>query len=174
MSSNLKIVKAGIDDIPLIRTLADKAFRTTYIDLLTPGQMEYMMDWMYSVDSLVTQVSAPGKEFFIAYCGNEPCGYASVEFEKTEDTGRPLYHLQKLYLLKDYQGHGHGRELITFMIDHLKELSPEGFKMELNVNRENKAVGFYEAMGLVRDRQGDFHIGNGYYMNDYIYTFTWR
>ena len=37
-----------------------------------------------------------------------------------------------------------------------------------NVNRNNKAVGFYEHMGMKKSREGDFPIGNGYYMNDYI------
>lgn len=40
--------------------------------------------------------------------------------------------------------------------------------MELNVNRNNKALQFYEYMGMRKLRKGDFPIGNGYYMNDYI------
>lgn len=40
--------------------------------------------------------------------------------------------------------------------------------MELNVNRENRARYFYERMGMRRLREGDFPIGEGYYMNDYI------
>ncbi len=40
--------------------------------------------------------------------------------------------------------------------------------MELNVNRNNPALGFYEHMGMKKVREGDFPIGNGYYMNDYI------
>ena len=39
---------------------------------------------------------------------------------------------------------------------------------ELNVNRNNKALQFYEYMGMRKLRKGDFPIGNGYYMNDYI------
>ena len=40
--------------------------------------------------------------------------------------------------------------------------------MELNVNRNNRALHFYERMGLRKLREGDFPIGDGYYMNDYI------
>ena len=42
--------------------------------------------------------------------------------------------------------------------------------MELNVNRHNSAVVFYEHLGMRRDRQGDFPIGHGYFMNDYIFA----
>jgi ribosomal protein S18 acetylase RimI-like enzyme len=41
-------------------------------------------------------------------------------------------------------------------------------RVELNVNRNNPAVGFYRHLGLDILREGDFHIGNGFYMNDYI------
>ena len=40
--------------------------------------------------------------------------------------------------------------------------------MELNVNRHNRAVSFYEHLGMRRLRSGDFPIGGGYFMNDYI------
>ncbi len=45
---------------------------------------------------------------------------------------------------------------------------PDLVMMELNVNRNNKALQFYEHMGMRKLREGDFPIGNGYYMNDYI------
>ena len=44
--------------------------------------------------------------------------------------------------------------------------------MELNVNRHNPALGFYEHMGMSKAREGDFDIGNGFYMNDYIMGIT--
>ena len=47
-------------------------------------------------------------------------------------------------------------------------IHPAPCLMELNVNRNNKALHFYEKMGMRKLREGDFPIGNGYYMNDYI------
>jgi ribosomal protein S18 acetylase RimI-like enzyme len=38
----------------------------------------------------------------------------------------------------------------------------------LNVNRNNKALGFYQKFGFVILREEDIDIGNGYFMNDYI------
>lgn len=53
-------------------------------------------------------------------------------------------------------------------IKYIKEIHPEPCLMELNVNRNNKALQFYQHMGMRKLREGDFPIGNGYYMNDYI------
>ena len=40
--------------------------------------------------------------------------------------------------------------------------------MELNVNLIIRARLFYERLGIRKLREGDFPIGDGYYMNAYI------
>ena len=66
--------KAGIEDIPLIRNLAERSFLPTYKEILSSDQLDWMFDWMYSVDSLQQQIE-DGHVFFIAYEGDLPCGY---------------------------------------------------------------------------------------------------
>ena len=61
------------------------------------------------------------------------------------------------------------RRMLEFAKERLSEWNPEGCRIELNVNRGNTATGFYEHLGMVCDRQGDFPIGKGFYMNDFIY-----
>ena len=167
--SNFSISSASLEDIPVIQGMAEVVFRKTYADILSPGQMEYMMDWMYSENSLRSQITAPGKSFYIAWSGNDPAGYVSIEADGKTDDGRRKYHLQKLYVLPQYQHSGLGRQMLGFVKGILSERNPEGCRLELNVNRSNPAVGFYDHVGMICDRQGDFPIGKGYYMNDYIY-----
>ena len=154
--------KAGIEDIPLIRNLAERSFLPTYKEILSSDQLDWMFDWMYSVDSLQQQIE-DGHVFFIAYEGDLPCGYVSVERQ-----GDALFHLQKIYVLPDFQGQHLGSFLFRQAIKYIKEIHPAPCLMELNVNRNNKAKSFYEHMGFSVARSGDFPIGNGYYMNDYI------
>ncbi|MCF0164610.1 MAG: GNAT family N-acetyltransferase, partial [Bacteroidales bacterium] len=61
-----------------------------------------------------------------------------------------------------------GKVLFNLAIEEIRRLHPAPCKMELNVNRYNKALDFYKYMGMKQLRQGDFDIGNGWYMNDYI------
>lgn len=170
----MEIRIATIEDIAMIRAMADVVFRQTYAGILSPAQMEYMMDWMYSADSLRSQISDQGKFFYVAEADGRPAGYVSFELEGTMDDGRRLYHLQKLYVMPGYQKTGLGRLLLEHVKSSLAELEPGGCRVELNVNRGNPAVGFYEHMGMVRDRQGDFPIGGGFYMNDYIFAMDVR
>ena len=158
-----QIRKATLEDISLINELAWIVFPHTYQELLTPGQIEYMMDWMYSPANLQKQMTEDGHIYFIAYKDEEPAGYLSIQPE-----GEHTYHLQKIYVLPHFQGMKLGKLLFNHAIKAIKELHPEPCQMRLNVNRENKAVTFYQRMGMVKVDEGDFPIGNGYYMNDYI------
>ena len=158
-----QIRKATLDDISLINELAWIVFPHTYKELLTEGQIEYMMDWMYSETNLRKQMTEDGHIYFIAYKDEEPAGYLSIQPE-----GEDTYHLQKIYVLPHFQGMKLGKLLFNHAIKAIKELHPEPCQMRLNVNRENKAVTFYQRMGMVKVDEGDFPIGNGYYMNDYI------
>ena len=164
------IRQASYDTIPEIRGMAGIVFRLTYADILSSEQMEYMMEWMYSEESLREQVDGKDKYFFVAESEGEPAGYVSFELEGRLPDGRNLYHLQKLYVMPRYQHSGLGRNLFDFVKDKLSTMNPDGCRVELNVNRNNIAVGFYEHLGMVRAREGDFPIGNGYFMNDYIYA----
>ena len=159
-----EIRKATLEDISLINELAWIVFPHTYKELLSQGQIEFMMDWMYSPTNLRKQMTEDGHIYFLAYEGNEPAGYLSIQPE-----GEHTYHLQKIYVLPSFQGKELGKQLFNQAIKAIKELHPEPCQMRLNVNRYNtKAVDFYFRMGMKKVFEGDFDIGHGYLMTDYI------
>ena len=159
---------AAEDDLQSIHDMAEIVFRHTYRNILSPEQMEYMMDWMYSLPNLRRQLE-DGHVYHIAYDGDSPCGYVSVQPDRIDEDGTEVFHLQKIYVLPSEQGTGLGRLLFNTATDFVCSRARKlPVRIELNVNRSNPAVGFYEHLGMRILRQGDFHIGNGFYMNDYI------
>ena len=164
----INIIKASTDDIPVIKGMSSVVFRHTYSTILDNEQIEYMMEWMYSTDSLMKQFSEE-HVFFIAFKENIPCGYMSIQHEKSNEIEIDIYHLHKLYVMPTMQGNGVGKLLLEKAFNYAGENKDKGYaRIELNVNRNNKAVGFYKRMGMNIVKEGDFPIGNGYYMNDYI------
>ena len=157
------IRKATTNDIHLIHEMAWVVFPHTYREILTPEQIDYMMEWMYSEDSLHKQMEKDGHIYYLAFKEDEPAGYLSIQPE-----GEHVFHLQKIYVLPSFQGMKLGKQLFEQAIKAIKELHPAPCQMRLNVNRQNKALAFYERMGMVKVDEGDFPIGNGYYMNDFI------
>ena len=157
-----EIRKATKDDCPQIRQLAEQIFPATYKEIISQEQIDFIMDWMYSISNLNKQMD-DGHIYFLAYRETAPVGYVSVEQQNKD-----LFHLQKIYVLGSEQGTGCGKFLFTEAVKYIKTVHPAPCTMELNVNRENRAIRFYEHMGMHKARQGDFSIGNGYFMNDYI------
>lgn len=62
----IEIVKATRDGLQTIHDMAQVVFRHTYRDILSPEQMEYMMDMMYSLPNLRAQLDE-GHHYYIAY-----------------------------------------------------------------------------------------------------------
>lgn len=162
----MNIRRATEADIPLIRQLAGRIFPATYRSIISEEQIDFMMDWMYSEDSLRRQM-AEGHTYLLGMEGDEVFGYVSVEQQ-----GPDLFHLQKIYVLPDRQRQGRGRFLFESALSLVRTLHPTPCTLELNVNRTNPALGFYRQMGMHIDRQGDFDIGHGFQMNDYIMAMT--
>ena len=162
------IRKATIEDIVTIRDMASIVFPHTYRDILSSAQIAYMMEWMYSTESLEKQFM-DGHRFFIAVINDIPCGYLSIQKERVTEDDVTVYHLHKLYIMPDMQACGTGKMLFNEACEYVrKDKETSKARIELNVNRYNKALGFYLKMGMKIAEEGDFAIGNGYYMNDYI------
>ena len=157
------IKKATTNDIQLINEMAQIVFPATYREILSKEQLDYMMDWMYSPKNLRKQMEEEGHIYYIAYKDGEAAGYVSIQPE-----GEHLFHLQKIYVLPLFQGCRLGKALFEQAVKAIKEIHPGPCEMHLNVNRNNKALQFYQHLGMEKVAEGDFHIGNGYYMNDYI------
>ena len=161
----MKIIRqASVDDCQLIYELALPTWKEAYSGILSREQMDYMLEMMYSEESLKRQMRE-GHIFFIVSCHGVPSGFISFHPQ-----GVDLYILEKLYVLPQVHGSGAGRFLIEKAEEYIRNQHPKGkqFLFELNVNRGNKAVKFYQRMGFHIDREVDEDIGNGFYKNDYI------
>jgi diamine N-acetyltransferase len=154
------IREASFQDIDLIKELCEQIWPATYAHILTQDQLDYMMEWMYSPLSLKRQIEE-GCQFLLLYNKDKPVGYASYQLVRQQH-----YKLNKLYVLPSVQGQGAGRFLLTFIHEQIK--AQNGQSIELQVNRQNKARYFYEAMGYRVREEADIDVGNGYFMNDYI------
>ena len=155
--------KATTKDCGLIHNMASIVFPATYKEIISTEQLDFMMDWMYSPKNLRKQIEEEGHIYYIAYKDGEAAGYVSIQPE-----GEHLFHLQKIYVLPLFQGCRLGKALFEQAVKAIKEIHPGPCEMHLNVNRNNKALQFYQHLGMEKVAEGDFHIGNGYYMNDYI------
>ena len=158
-----QLKKANLSDCLLIKNIAEISFREAYKTILSPEQLEYMFHMMYDEENIIKQQTEEGHEYFLVYKGEEPCAYISIEKESDD-----MFHFQKVYALPDIQGAGVGRYMIEQGIAYIKTSHPLPFSVQLNVNRANPALGFYEHIGFKKVAERNHPIGNGFFMNDYI------
>ena len=157
----LTIHTAGEEHIPTLRTLAERIWRESYTDMLSREQMAYMLEWMYSAETIRREISE-GICWEIVRLDGEDVGYLSVTFGADG-----VAKLNKLYLLPALQGRGHGQAMLV----HVFALAAEGAMREvrLQVNKGNvRAQWTYERFGFMRIEEAVFDIGGGYVMDDYI------
>lgn len=160
---NLVVRKATENDIEAIQEISKITWADTYT-FLPNGQMEFMLDWMYSSSSLLEQINN-GHQFFIAVYENKIVGFASTSLQELN-----IYKLNKLYVLPTNQKTGAGKALLQSVVAFAKENNAH--KIQLQVNRNNNAKEFYLKQGFEVLFEADFEIGNGYFMNDYVMGFT--
>ena len=160
----MTIRRATPEDIPAIRAIALEAWPAAYFpDILSAEQLAYMLGLLYSERVLGDAMSTKNQRFFLLESEGTATGFASCtpHFARSKVT-----HLNKLYVLPAVKGHGAGKRLLEHVLAFSAD---EGDRViELNVNKRNTAIGFYEHMGFSILREEVIDIGSGYVMDDYV------
>jgi len=163
----IEIRPANINDLPVIQKLAFETWPSAYLEILGRKQLDYMLEKFYCLPSLEHQFSILKHKFILIIENEDPVGFAS--FSEHEDA--PVYHLNKIYVLPDQQGKNLGKQILEHVINEIKKAG--AVSLQLNVNRHNKALHFYEKQDFKIIRKEDIDIGEGYFMNDYVMELKW-
>jgi len=162
MENTLQIRVAGTEDIGTIRDLALAIWPVTYGDILTPDQLNYMLELIYSKDSLQEQMTHKNHHFILISWEGKTVGFAAWSAIEIPGT----WKLHKLYVHPVLQGKGIGKAVMDHVVEQVKLQKAK--TLRLNVNRFNKARSFYGRLGFKVIGEEDVDIGNGYFMEDYI------
>ncbi len=156
----MQIVKASEQDFPLIQNLAEEIWWPTYRAIIAEEQINFMLEHLYSEAALKKQVDE-GMQFILATNGAMALGFAGYSLENNLG----IMRIHKLYILPSEQGKGTGRQLIQYLSDHAEELRLSA--LELNVHRENPALGFYKKLGFEISRVVNIPFFQ-FTLNDYV------
>jgi N-acetylglutamate synthase-like GNAT family acetyltransferase len=156
------IRKATVNDIEIIRSIADQTWWATYGPILAQEQITFMLDEIYSAAKIRDQIENDTQTYLLLLEDEQSVAFAAYS---PREENADIYKLHKLYCLPVTQGKGYGKILIN---EVAQETVAAGKKiLELNVNRYNNAKTFYEKMGFTIAYEEDVPIG-AYWMNDYV------
>lgn len=158
----IEIKQIHSEEIFIVNKLAHDIWPDTYKDTITQDQIDYMLDWMYNIQTLQEQVTT-GQLYYLITEHGRPAGFMGLEPNFPDAN---ILRIHKIYLLPEKQGKGMGRELINSAIDVAFDL--DCTSLHLNVNRFNKSVDFYKNIGFEVIGEENIDIGKDYWMEDYI------
>lgn len=155
----LTIRQAEISDIPLIQRVVEAAWPVAFGEILTPEFLAHELKRVYSAAAL-RHLMADEELFLMAETGGELAGFAAYRVAGCRAK------LEKLYLMPGLKGQGYGKALILDVVERVTKAGATD--LQLNVNRSNPAVRFYQRMGFVITREEDVEVGPNFFRNDYV------
>lgn len=155
----MRLKEADAGELATVAQLAVQIWNAHYVPIIGQQQVDYMLNRMYSPQSLLEQRNAKNHIFYLVEDAGAVQGFISVHRETGDD-----WFLNKFYILPQHAAKGLG----TRAFEALKEkLRPK--KITLTVNRQNyKSINFYFKNQFRISRVADFDIGGGFVMNDFV------
>lgn len=161
----LEFVKCETDH-KLRRTaeMAIDIWHECFEGVISDEQIDYMLENFQSFAAIKKQVGSENYEYFNFVLDGTRIGYFAVAAQPDN-----TMMLSKLYMYKEYRGNGYAKKAFEFIKDLARQ---KGFKsIWLTVNRHNYgAMKVYEAFGMKIIREQVTDIGNGFVMDDYVYS----
>ncbi|GAA5219642.1 GNAT family N-acetyltransferase [Membranihabitans marinus] len=167
MNNHFAIRKANREDVGIIREMAYKIWPSTFKNILSIDQIDYMLDLMYSEEELCRRMKIQNQDFYLIEDKHRALGYLELACHYPSPI---LAKIHKIYILPSAQNQGLGQKLIWFAEN--QAISENCKQLTLNVNKFNPAITFYEKSGFKKIAEEVIDIGNGFVMDDYVYEKT--
>ncbi len=160
---------AGIAELG---ALSSSIVKEHFDPIIGPEQNDYMIRRFNTPEAIGRQLGEEGYRYFFV---NDPEASASalpadrhVGFVAFYPRKAGELYLSKFYLRRDCRGRGLSRDMLAFVADAARELDCN--RITLNVNRNNyQAILAYEHLGFKKVREEKNDIGNGFFMDDFVY-----
>ena len=140
--------------------MATEIVREHFDPIVGKAQNDYMIGRFQTPEAIRDQLAHGYRYYFVLEEGRR-IGF--LAFYPREG----CLYLSKFYLYKEERGKGYSRPMCDFVVRKAREEALSA--VELNVNRNNSAVFAYEKLGFRRVRSEINDIGEGWFMDDYVY-----
>ncbi|MBK6825706.1 MAG: GNAT family N-acetyltransferase [Chitinophagaceae bacterium] len=151
-------------DLEKIQHIAQTVWPITYSSIMSQEQISYMLEKMYSTESLNRQIKDERTVFLLAEGGVGALGFVCYELNPVSIN--PV-QLHKLYILPKAQGLGIGSEFLKIVCEVAKSNKREFLKLRVH-SQNSKAIEFYKRNGFVIESAELAELGSGFSALDYI------
>ena len=136
-----RFVPAKASDAAAIGALRQRIWDTTYRGIY-PDAVIDGFDYAWHRQRDLKRIADPSFTVYLIRCGDEDIGYLMFQ-----DTGSGVW-LHSLYVLRDHQHRGIGKQAFSILREHCRENGIGHFACSCNPHNED-AMRFYRRMGGV-------------------------
>ena len=156
----LELKQENISAITTMSEMATTIVREHFDPLIGKEQNDYMIS-LFQTEEAIKEQLKEGYRYFFVQESDKNIGFFAFYPKQS------AMYLSKFYLYKEERGKGYAHQMLDFIADETKNIGMNA--IELNVNKHNSACMAYDRLGfkIIRSEKND--IGNGYYMDDYVY-----
>ena len=159
-----KVEKNDLSTVKRLSKFAAEIVKKHFDPIIGPEQNDYMIDMFLSPESITEQLAEDYQYYFVQDDQGKDLGFLAF-YPKEEEM-----YLSKFYLKEEARGQGLSRKMLNFVIQNAKKENLD--YISLNVNKNNSAVKAYEKLGFKKVGERKKDIGNGFYMDDYVYQYS--
>lgn len=166
--NNFYLKKCTPSDVVKLKDISIKTFTSTYQAKNTPENFEKHLAHAFNLEQLSRELVNPNIEFYFLFFEEKIIGYLKLNENEaqTEEMENHCYELERIYLIKSYQGMGFGKVLLQKAIEVAQSKNKK--ELWLGVWEENpEAIGFYQKMGFEKFGTHIFKVGDDEQM-DYL------
>ena len=155
------IKKCTLQDLELLCKISRETFYQTFADYNTAENMRAYLDSAYNEEKLYRELSNPNSSFFFVYVDERVAGYLKLnEFAaQTDINDIDSLELERIYILKEFQGAGLGKDLLDYTISIAIEHGKKYIWLGVWEHNE-RAKHFYDKNGFYRIGAHSFVVGD--------------
>jgi ribosomal protein S18 acetylase RimI-like enzyme len=160
MQDVLEIERIGLSELKTLQELSKQTFYDAFSWSTSPEDMQSYLDRAFTDEKLGSELQDPDSHFYFARLQGQPVGYLKLNFGKaqTEELEGYGLEIERIYIVKEFQGRKIGQQLIAKAIGIAKELKME--HVWLGVWEKNSgAIALYQRQGFVQVGSHPFIMG---------------
>lgn len=162
------IRKCNVKDLDSLCKISIETFYQTFADSNTEENMTAYLDTAYNKEKFYEELCNPDSSFFFIYVDESLAGYLKTnEYpSQTDINDIDSLELERIYILKDFQGAGLGQDLLEHTISIATEHGKKYIWLGVWEHNE-RAKHFYQKNGFYRIGAHSFVVGDDV-QTDYV------
>ncbi|KMK51862.1 GNAT family acetyltransferase [[Actinobacillus] muris] len=148
-------------DLPALQAISRQTFHDTFADSNSAEDMQSYLAQHFSAEQLGKELSNLNTYFYFAEQQGEPIGYLKLNLgeAQTERQTDNAVEIERIYVLKEWQGKGIGQTLYEFAVQQAKARTVDFIWLGVWEHNRN-ALAFYQKNGFVPFGSHFFQLGN--------------